>query len=136
MRPFNSRQSPPDPRLQKSAGSMDPSHFDAWHMGIYTYIIWVSICQFLLLRQHQKEFLKDLLTEDESWVFYDSIAHRPVWLPGGEDSPKQAKSELYPKRFLLCCFWDSRGMLFYEPQPLRLQGHTGSIYVSQLQSLA
>ncbi|EYB81811.1 hypothetical protein Y032_0373g170 [Ancylostoma ceylanicum] len=64
----------------------------------------VSICQSLLLRPQRKEFPEDLIIGDESCVLYDSNAHRAVWLPGGEDSPTQAKSGLHSKKCLLCCF--------------------------------
>lgn len=95
----------------------------------------VSICQSLLLRSHRKEFLEDLITGDESWILHDSNAHRAVWLPRGEDPPTQARSDLHPRKFLLCCFWDSRGMLYFELLP---QGCTvtGIVHASQLQKLA
>ena len=95
----------------------------------------ISICQSLLLRPQRKEFLRDLITGDESWVLYDSNTRRALWLPQGEDPPTQAKSDLHPKKCLLCCFWDSRGMLYHELLP---QGHTvtGSVYANQLQKLA
>ncbi|EYC01128.1 hypothetical protein Y032_0110g180 [Ancylostoma ceylanicum] len=93
-----------------------------------------SICQFLLLRPKRKVFLEDLITGDENWVHYDSNAHRAFWLPRGEDPPTQAKSDIHYKKCRLCCFWDSRGMLYYELLP---QGHTvtGTVYSSQLQKL-
>lgn len=95
----------------------------------------ITICQSLLLRPHRKEFLEDLVTGDESWILYDSNAHRAVWLHRGEDPPTQPRSDLHPKKVLLCCFWDSRGMLYYELLP---QGHTvtGIVYANQLQKLA
>ncbi|EYB81541.1 hypothetical protein Y032_0380g343 [Ancylostoma ceylanicum] len=91
----------------------------------------VSICQSLLFRPQRKEFLEDLITGDESWVVYDSNAHLAVWLSRGENQPKQAKSDLHSKKCLLCCFWDSRGMVYYELIP---QGHTitGTVYANQL----
>ena len=53
----------------------------------------------------------------DSRVLYDANAHRAVWLPLGEDPPTQPKSDLHPYKALLCCFWDVRGMLFYEVLP-------------------
>ncbi|KAK6758421.1 hypothetical protein RB195_015938 [Necator americanus] len=43
----NPGQSPPGPRLQQSAISMDPSHLDGWH----------SVYPGIHLRPHQKKFL-------------------------------------------------------------------------------
>ncbi|EYC37441.1 hypothetical protein Y032_0791g2369 [Ancylostoma ceylanicum] len=95
----------------------------------------VSICQSLLLRPQRKEFLEDLIIGDESWILFDSNAHRAVWLPRGGDPPTQAKTDLHSKKSLLCCFWDSRGILYNELLP---QEHivTGNVYASQLQKLA
>ncbi|EYB94619.1 hypothetical protein Y032_0169g216 [Ancylostoma ceylanicum] len=126
MYPSNSLQSPPGSQLQKSANAMDPSCPDRWH---------ANPCQSLLLGPGRKDFLEDLIIGDESWVLNYSNAHRAMWLSPGEDPPTQAKSDLHPKKCLLCCFWDLREMLYYELLP---QGHiaTGTVYANQLQNVA
>ncbi|WKY11526.1 hypothetical protein Q1695_003248 [Nippostrongylus brasiliensis] len=43
----------------------------------------VAVCHSLLLRPHSKEFLEDLVIGDESWVLYDKVARRVVWIPRG-----------------------------------------------------
>ncbi|KAK6744029.1 hypothetical protein RB195_010993 [Necator americanus] len=57
--------------LQKSAGSMDPSHVDS-----NTLFTRVYIYQSLLFRPHQKEFLKELITGNESWLLGPSKPNR------------------------------------------------------------
>ena len=76
-----------------------------------------------------------MVTGDESWVLYDSNLRRAMWLPRGEDPPTQPRSNLHSKKVLLCCFWDSKGMLHHELLP---QGHTvtATVYAAQLQKLA
>lgn len=95
----------------------------------------LTICQSLLLRSHRKEFLEDIVTGDESWVLYESNTRRAVWIPRGEEPPTQPKPNLHPQKILLCCFWDSRGMLYYELLG-RGKTVTASVYATQLQKLA
>uniref|UniRef100_A0A8R1HSS5 Transposase n=2 Tax=Caenorhabditis japonica TaxID=281687 RepID=A0A8R1HSS5_CAEJA len=73
----------------------------------------VTACQSLLLNPQRKQFLADLVTGDESWP----------------------KANLHEKKCLLSCFWDAKGMLYYELLP---QGRTvnATTYSNQLASLA
>lgn len=50
----------------------------------------------------------------------DSNSHRVIWLPRGEGPRMQQGWTCSPRRFL-CCFWNSKGILYYEQFP---QGHT------------
>uniref|UniRef100_A0A8R1EA92 Mariner Mos1 transposase n=1 Tax=Caenorhabditis japonica TaxID=281687 RepID=A0A8R1EA92_CAEJA len=94
----------------------------------------VTACQCLLLTPRRKEFLADLITGDESWVLYNNDTHRAVWIPRGEEPPVQPKANLHEKKCLLSCFWDAKGMLYYEFLP---QGRTvnATTYSNQLASL-
>uniref|UniRef100_A0A8R1E168 Uncharacterized protein n=1 Tax=Caenorhabditis japonica TaxID=281687 RepID=A0A8R1E168_CAEJA len=91
----------------------------------------VTACQFLLLTLQRKEFLADLVTGDESCVVYNNDTQRAVWIPSGEEP----KANLHEKKCVLSCFWDAKGMLYYE---LLLQGRTvnATTYSNQLASLA
>uniref|UniRef100_A0A8R1HN85 Mariner Mos1 transposase n=1 Tax=Caenorhabditis japonica TaxID=281687 RepID=A0A8R1HN85_CAEJA len=95
----------------------------------------VTACQSLLLSPQKKEFLADLVTGDESWVLYNNDTHRAVWIPREEEPPVQPEANLYDKKCLLSCFWDVKGMLYYELLP---QGRTvnATTYSNQLASLA
>uniref|UniRef100_A0A8R1IR55 Uncharacterized protein n=1 Tax=Caenorhabditis japonica TaxID=281687 RepID=A0A8R1IR55_CAEJA len=82
---------------------------------------YLPACQSLLLTLQRKEFLADLVAGDESWVFYNNDTHRAVWIPRGEEPPVQPKANLHEKKCLLSCFWDAKGILYYE---LLSQGKT------------
>ncbi|EYC40912.1 hypothetical protein Y032_0590g388 [Ancylostoma ceylanicum] len=89
----------------------------------------------LPLHPQRKEKLEDLINVDESWVHYDPNARRDMWLPRREGPPTQAKSDYHSKKCLLRCFWDSRGMLYYELLPQ--EGViTATFYANQLWKLA
>ena len=94
----------------------------------------VSVCQSLLL-QPRKELLESLVTGDESWILYKNEKRMAYWLPREEDPPAQPKPETHGRKVLLCCWWDSRGMVHHE---LLTQGHTvtSAVYVDQLRRLA
>uniref|UniRef100_A0A8R1HKZ3 Transposase n=1 Tax=Caenorhabditis japonica TaxID=281687 RepID=A0A8R1HKZ3_CAEJA len=95
----------------------------------------VMACQSLLLTPQRKEFLADFVTGDESWDLYNNDTHRAVWIPRGEEPPVQPKANFHEKKCLLSCFWDAKGMLYYELLP---QGRTVNAitYSNQLASLA
>uniref|UniRef100_A0A8R1EED8 HTH_48 domain-containing protein n=1 Tax=Caenorhabditis japonica TaxID=281687 RepID=A0A8R1EED8_CAEJA len=95
----------------------------------------VTACQSVLLTPQRKEFLADLVTEDESWVLYNNDTHRAVWIPRGDEPPVQPNANLHEKKCLLSCFWDAKGMLYYELLP---QGRTvnATTYSNHLASLA
>ena len=95
----------------------------------------VSVSQSLLLRPHRKDLNRQLVTGDESWVLYVNHTRKKSWLPRGEPPPKEPKPNLHEKKVLLCCWWDMKGMLYWELLP---SGHTvtAQVYASQLQKLA
>ncbi|WKY06424.1 hypothetical protein Q1695_006537 [Nippostrongylus brasiliensis] len=95
----------------------------------------MSIAESLLLRPHRKDFLKDIVTGDESWVLYVNHTRQSQWLPPGEPAPRQPKPGRHQKKVLLCCWWDSEGMIYWE---LMDSGNrvTALVYATQLQTLA
>ncbi|CAD6188096.1 unnamed protein product [Caenorhabditis auriculariae] len=60
-----------------------------------------------------------LVTEDETRVLYDNVAHHAVWIPREEEPPTTPKSDLLPLKIVLC-YWTV----------------TASIYSDQLEKLA
>ena len=80
----------------------------------------VSVCQSLLL-QPRKELLEILVTDDDSWIRYKNEKRMGYWLPREEDPPAQPKAETHGQKVLLCCWWDSQGIVHHE---LLSQGHT------------
>lgn len=95
----------------------------------------VSICQSLLLRFERENFLTNLVTGDESWVFYKNVTRAAYWLPPGEEPPVQPRPETHGPKVMLCCWWDMQGMLYWE---LLAQGQTvtAEVYTRQLRQLA
>lgn len=95
----------------------------------------VSICQSLLLRLEQENFLANLVTGDESWVLYKNVTRTAHWLPYGEEPPVQPRPETHGRKVLLCCWWDAQGMLYWE---LLEEGQTvtAQVYIRQLLQLA
>ena len=77
----------------------------------------MSICLSLLHRPHRKDFLQEIVTGDESWVLYVNYTRERQWLPKGEKPDPTPKLPREVKRVLLCCWWDSEGMLYYELLP-------------------
>uniref|UniRef100_A0A8R1EUZ2 Mariner Mos1 transposase n=1 Tax=Caenorhabditis japonica TaxID=281687 RepID=A0A8R1EUZ2_CAEJA len=118
-------------RLPTSAGEMGTS----CSLSPYQMQARVTACQSLLLTPQRKEFLADLVTGDESWILYNNDTQRAVWIPRGEEPPVQPKANHHEKKCLLSCFWDAKGMLYYE---LLQQGRTvnATTYSNQLASLA
>uniref|UniRef100_A0A8R1HZE0 Histone-lysine N-methyltransferase n=1 Tax=Caenorhabditis japonica TaxID=281687 RepID=A0A8R1HZE0_CAEJA len=94
-----------------------------------------TACQSLLLTSQKKEFLADLVTGDEIWVLYNNDTQRADWISRGEEPPVQPKANLHEKKCLLFCFWEAKGMLYYELLPQR-RTVNATTYSNQLASLA
>uniref|UniRef100_A0A8R1I8H2 Transposase n=1 Tax=Caenorhabditis japonica TaxID=281687 RepID=A0A8R1I8H2_CAEJA len=94
----------------------------------------VTACQSLLLTPQKKEILADLVTRDESWVLYNNDTHSAVWIPRGEEPPVRPKTYLHEKKCLLSCFWNAKGILYYELLPQR-RTVNDTTYFNQLSSL-
>ena len=95
----------------------------------------VGVCESLLLRPHRKDLLKEIVTGDESWVLDVDHTRKSQWLPRGELPPHEPKPGFHEKKVLLCCWWDSEGMLYYELLPTGTTV-TAVVYAARLQKLA
>lgn len=95
----------------------------------------VHICESLLLRPHRNDFLSSLVAADETWAYYEDATHHAVWVPPGQPAPTQPRPDTHRKKFMLCCWWDAEGMLYYE---LLADGETitAELYSRQLRNLA
>lgn len=65
---------------------------------------------------------------------FDSNAHRAGWLHRGEKPSTQAKPNVHLKKVLLCCLWESKGMLYHDLLPRGI-AVTAVVYATQLQEL-
>ncbi|EYC28205.1 hypothetical protein Y032_0008g4 [Ancylostoma ceylanicum] len=95
----------------------------------------VSICQSLLLLPNRTDFLANVVTGDESWVRYHNDTRVAYWLPREEEPPAQPRPNPHARKALLCCFWDARGMLFWELLTANLIV-SADVYSRQLRDLA
>ncbi len=61
-------------------------------------------------------FLDLLVTSDEQWIFLMNRSERKVWVTLGQKvtRPKPAR---FQKKFMLCAWWCSGGILHYELLP-------------------
>lgn len=68
----------------------------------------------LLARHRTKSFLDKVVTGDEKWIYYENPKRRKWCLDPGQSSSSQPKRNLLGKKVLLCVWWDSKGILYYE----------------------
>ena len=67
------------------------------------------------------------MTGDEKWVTYVNYRHSRQWLGSGEKGVPTPKPELHPKKIMLCFWWGTRGIIYWE------QAH---VYCQQLDRVA
>jgi [histone H3]-lysine36 N-dimethyltransferase SETMAR len=94
----------------------------------------VSVCNTLLTRYDNCNFLKQIITGDETWIPYDNPGKSRQYLSKGQTPVPTPKPGLNPKKALLSVWWDYRGIIRFE---LREQGQTitGDVYTQQLNDL-
>ena len=62
----------------------------------------VSIGASLFSRQKHEAFLERIVTGDEKWVCYVNVRQRKQWLHPGQEALRDVKSELHPRKIMLC----------------------------------
>ncbi|KAF8794854.1 Histone-lysine N-methyltransferase SETMAR like protein [Argiope bruennichi] len=72
----------------------------------------VRIFTDLLQRNERGSFLKDLVTEDKSWLIYKNLKRKKVWVSSGV-SPKGTK-DVHCKKALQCVWWARSGIDHWE----------------------
>lgn len=94
----------------------------------------VSICTSLLCRQNCNPFLHRVITGDEKWVLYNNFCRKRHWGKAGESPLVSSKPSTHPEKVLLCCWWDFKGVVYYELLPPNTTV-TSELYCSQLDRL-
>ncbi|XP_033318240.1 histone-lysine N-methyltransferase SETMAR-like [Bombus bifarius] len=92
----------------------------------------ISTCDLLIQRNKREPFFKKLITEDESWILYDTLRASDL---GRVKCPATvARPGLHPKKVLLSIWWNLKGILYYELFP---EGQTinSEKYCTQLEKL-
>lgn len=85
-------------------------------------------------RGHKERFLYRIVTGDEKWCLYVNLRQRKEWMSPGELPKPRIKSDLHPKKTMICVFWDWEGMIHWEmlQKNKTVDMH---LYKSQLQRL-
>ena len=74
----------------------------------------ISTVKSLLSRQRNDPFLKNIITSDEKWVFYDNVQHKEQWIDKDESQQPTPKAELHGRKIMLCVKWDHSGIINLE----------------------
>lgn len=94
-----------------------------------------DICMSLLTYKRTTKWLEDLVTGDEKWVLYVNYTRKRQWLSPSEPGVSTPKGELHPKKVLLCCWWNAKGVIHWELMPNN-NTITAQSYCAQLDAVA
>lgn len=94
----------------------------------------ISICNSLLLRRRNTEWLKQIVTGDEKWLFYFNSTRKRQWVLQEEVPEPEPKPDLHQKKVMLSVWWDYKGVIHYELLPSGTTV-TAALYCTQLARL-
>ncbi|XP_012060168.1 PREDICTED: histone-lysine N-methyltransferase SETMAR-like [Atta cephalotes] len=77
----------------------------------------ISICDSLYKRNEKTPFLKQVVTGNEKWIIYNNVERKRSWGKRNEPLLTTPKTDLHPKKVMLCVWWDWKGILYYELLP-------------------
>jgi histone-lysine N-methyltransferase SETMAR len=88
----------------------------------------------LFERFQQKNFLHQIVTGDEKWIYFNNSTRKRSWTDRGRPPNSTPRPNRFGKKVMLCVFWDQKGVLFWE---LLQPGQTvnATRYVQQLRDL-
>jgi [histone H3]-lysine36 N-dimethyltransferase SETMAR len=94
------------------------------------------ICNELLLKFAANDFLGQLVTMDEIWIYWDNEGsfHHRSWRGEGDTPDVEVRRVLTTRKHLMSVFWDCKGVLLMEVLP-RGQTITADVYCQQLDHL-
>jgi len=73
-----------------------------------------TICEILLQRHKEKQFLYRIITGDEKWIYFDNPKRKKSWIDPGQPSVSQAVRTIHGNKALLCIWWDQKEAIYYE----------------------
>jgi transposase len=78
-----------------------------------------EICHDLLQMYQQNHFLHQLITADESWIYWETSPsyHHKSWRGPGDEPATEALSTLSNEKHLLTIFWGGKGVIFMDVLP-------------------
>ena len=74
----------------------------------------LTICKKLILKNSTRPFLKDLITGDETWIYYENYSKKRQWLDKDEKPKPSPKRKSNKKKVMLSVFWDFQGIIHFE----------------------
>ena len=93
------------------------------------------VCQHLVrhraTRGHKQRFLYRIVTEDEKWCLYINMKQRKEWVAPGDTPKPRVKSDLHPRKTMICVWWDWEGMVHWEMLE-RNASINKELYIAQL----
>lgn len=94
----------------------------------------VDACHTLLRKNSNEPFLRRMITGDEKWILYRNVTQKKSWVPKGSQAAVVPKPEIHQKKVMLSCWWDCKGVVFFELLP---DGQTinSDVYTRQLEDL-
>lgn len=74
----------------------------------------ITYAGFNLRKVKNSGFLDSILTSDEKWISYNNATRKRQWLNVGEHPKPTPKSDNYGKKVMLCVWWNTRGLVYFE----------------------
>lgn len=94
----------------------------------------INICDSLLNRNQNDQFLKRIITGDEKWIVYDNVVRKRSWIKQNEPPQSTSKANIHQKKIMLSVWWDYKGIVYFEMLP-RNQTIDSNVYCRQLSKL-
>lgn len=94
-----------------------------------------DIAASLLSFKRTTAWLNNLVTGDEKWVLYVNYHHGRQWLKPGSSGVPTPRSDLHPRKVLLCVWWCATGPIHWELLPPNTTV-TADLYCRQLDIVA
>ena len=73
-----------------------------------------TICEILLEKQEERDFLYRIVTGDEKWIYFENPKRQKSWVTRGQPAKLTAKSNRCDKKKMICVWWDQKGLVYYE----------------------
>lgn len=95
----------------------------------------LDACMHLLSFKRNYQWLRNLVTGDEKWVFYVNHTRKRQWLGTKEHGIPTPNPDLHPKKVMLSIWWNVNGPIHWELLPTGTTV-TAALYCEQLDRLA
>ncbi|CAH2092131.1 unnamed protein product [Euphydryas editha] len=92
------------------------SKLDVWVLHVLTernLCRRIDVCDSLLKRHENDQFLKRIITEDEKCVVYNNVKRKRSWSKKDEPAQTISKADFHQKKVMLSVWWDFKGIVFF-----------------------